>query len=473
MEIYNMNIHRDINPSNWAENQFNGLQFTDKRRTQRVKKIATSLASHPGLTIPQLFTNSYDIKAAYNLFKHPQSTPQLLQAPHNSLVHKIMNESGTYLLIEDTSQLSWSGQQQREGLGAIGSSAAGEQGFLLHTTLAVKWFPITSAIRPYVEVVGIANQEYYFRNRIPNKNKKEKGREKAVFGEKYEGESELWNKIFTKLPSPKKEVRWVRVCDRGADIYEVLLNSLENDYGFVIRASKDRALEDDKNKHLFDVAREGKILGRYSIELRSRKKQEAREALLEISTSNANIRSPRRKGADLGKLSSIPLNIVRVVEKNNLEDPIEWILLTDREVNTFEEALEIVLQYSTRWIIEEFHKALKTGLGAENLQLETASRLVAAISIMSLVALRLIDMRERWRLNYDTKAEESGLTKIELEILRKYLKRKIETSKDVALALGRLGGHMNRKRDGMPGILTLWRGMKKLHLLCEGYILAN
>ena len=53
------------------------------------------------------------------------------------------------------------------------------------------------------------------------------------------------------------------------------------------------------------------------------------------------------------------------------------------------------------------------------------------------------------------------------------LKRKIETSKDVALALGRLGGHMNRKRDGMPGILTLWRGMKKLHLLCEGYILAN
>jgi len=26
------------------------------------------------------------------------------------------------------------------------------------------------------------------------------------------------------------------------------------------------------------------------------------------------------------------------------------------------------------------------------------------------------------------------------------------------LWIGRLGGHLNRKRDGMPGVRTLWRG---------------
>ena len=30
------------------------------------------------------------------------------------------------------------------------------------------------------------------------------------------------------------------------------------------------------------------------------------------------------------------------------------------------------------------------------------------------------------------------------------------------LAVARLGGHMNRKADGFPGWLTLWRGWQKL-----------
>jgi Transposase Tn5 dimerisation domain len=47
-------------------------------------------------------------------------------------------------------------------------------------------------------------------------------------------------------------------------------------------------------------------------------------------------------------------------------------------------------------------------------------------------------------------------------------KRELKTVTDVLLALGRLGGHMNRRRDGMPGWITLWRGMKVLRLLVRG-----
>ena len=36
------------------------------------------------------------------------------------------------------------------------------------------------------------------------------------------------------------------------------------------------------------------------------------------------------------------------------------------------------------------------------------------------------------------------------------------------LAVARLGGHMNRKRDGFPGWLTLWRGWQKLQTMVEG-----
>ena len=58
--------------------------------------------------------------------------------------------------------------------------------------------------------------------------------------------------------------------------------------------------------------------------------------------------------------------------------------------------------------IEEFHKALKSGVGAERLQLETAEGLCAAVALMSVVALRLIDLREHVRRTPERPAEAAG-----------------------------------------------------------------
>src|SRR5437016_11590273 len=41
------------------------------------------------------------------------------------------------------------------------------------------------------------------------------------------------------------------------------------------------------------------------------------------------------------------------------------------------------------------------------------------------------------------------------------------------LWIGRLGGHLNRRRDGMPGVRTLWRGLRDLMLLVEGWRVAR
>ena len=41
------------------------------------------------------------------------------------------------------------------------------------------------------------------------------------------------------------------------------------------------------------------------------------------------------------------------------------------------------------------------------------------------------------------------------------------------LWIGRLGGHLNRKKDGMPGVRTLWRGLRDLTLLVEGWRVAR
>jgi hypothetical protein len=166
---------------------------------------------------------------------------------------------------------------------------------------------------------------------------------------------------------------------------------------------------------------------------------------------------------------------VRVWEATapDVGERLEWILLCDANVEHFTQAHACALQYATRWLIEEYHKAIKTGLGAERLQLESVERLFAAIAIMSVVALRLLELRERLRRHPDAEAVQSGWSPLELEVLREKSGRTLNTVREVALAIGRLGGHLNRKGDGLPGWQTLWHGMNTLRALVEGVLIAQ
>ena len=64
-----------------------------------------------------------------SFFKHQEATPDNIQSGHRALVLEAMRQPGVYLLLEDTTELSWSGKHAIGGLGPIGNSAAGLQGF--------------------------------------------------------------------------------------------------------------------------------------------------------------------------------------------------------------------------------------------------------------------------------------------------------------------------------------------------------
>lgn len=153
--------------------------------------------------------------------------------------------------------------------------------------------------------------------------------------------------------------------------------------------------------------------------------------------------------------------------------PLEWILLCDAPADSWEQALAWVQQYASRWLIEEYHKALKSGLGAERLQRETAAGLMAAMALRSVVAVRLLVLREGARRQPLAPAPEAGLEALELEVLQGKGGRPLATVGAVALALARLGGHLNRRQDGLPGWQTLWRGMTTLLTLVEGVRLSR
>ena len=473
-----------MSPENrtWIEEQFEGATLGDVRRVERASFIARRVLDSPGSSIPALFERRYDVKAAYALFAHPQVTPDTLQEGHRSRLREAMSSGRTILLAEDTSAFSWSGKAPRPDLGPLGSGKKGLQGFFVHSVLAVEWqpqrLPRPGTPRPALRVLGLADQQYFVRAQQPQRSSE---RDSKV-AKARQRESEVWSYSTLRLGEAPAGARWIRVCDREADIYEFLTLCQESGHGFLVRATQDRTLTWERaaphSPRLFTHLRSLPGAGDFCLELRERPQHPAREAVLSVAFDTVTLRSPQRPGKTAGGLPGVRCTVVRVWES----DPpakgaaLEWMLLCDQPVHSAAEAIECARQYSARWLIEEYHKVLKTGLGAERLQLETTPRLYAAIALWSVVAVRILALKEAVRLDPFAPADASGLSEQERTLLGLRLKRPLKTVRDVALALGRLGGHMGAHQgtrvDHMPGWLTLWRGMQALQLMVQGADLA-
>lgn len=447
----------------WAEKHFSKVALFNKKKVSRLIKISSHLAEGKGTSLARLFDNWYDTKATYKLLNEKMMTPDTIQMPHRGLVYEAIEQwQGDVLAIEDSSEFEWNRKASIEGLGPIGSKRETDQGFVLHSTLAVG----ISQKEHHLSILGLAYQQYHVRSA-----KMEKRRNRSHSQE--ELETDLWRKVILSQALPRQK-KVIRVCDRAADIYEVLTEAQAYGCSHIIRLKHDRQVIEPTETPIKTLMREMLSMGETVIEKRVKGDTKKQRITLQVNWLKTSLRSPMRPKSEIGKLPNLEETVVHIWGINPLTgEDIEWFLYTDLEVNSLKDAIKITQYYASRWIIEDYHKTLKTGLKSENLQFETASAIFATIGIMSIVATRLIDLRERLRTNLESPAEDSGLSNVELKILGKYLKKELKTVKCVALAIGRLGGHLNRKSDGMPGVLTLWWGMSRFLTLMEGVRLVS
>ena len=93
-----------------------------------------------------------------------------------------------------------------------------------------------------------------------------------------------------------------------------------------------------------------------------------------ISCGPVRVRAPWRPGVAPEGAEPVDCSVVRVWEPAPPEgvEPLEWDLYTHQPVAALEGAASVAMDYASRYLIEEFHKGLKTGLKAEALQLEKA-----------------------------------------------------------------------------------------------------
>ena len=457
----------------WAEEQFAQCDLSDKRRTRRLVQLANQVLCHPSGSLPEQTADMADLKAAYRLFNCKDVTFEAIAGPHWAQTRR--RPPGTYLVLNDTTELDFGVRRKIAGMAQTGNG--GGWGFLLHSALVVA--------AEGEEVIGLAGQKIRYRQPTPKKENTNKRLQR-------DRESELWGQVIDQVGPPPEGVRWVHVMDRGADNFEVYCHCLEQRSEWVVRVTQ-------KQRNI--VASGGKTLpleayletlplaGTYELELRARGQtrehgpQPARTAKVEVRFGPLHMPVPRERSPYVRRLSPAPITmwVVYAVEVDAPQDvePVEWILLTSLLVEKFEDAWLVLGYYEKRWLVEEWHKALKTGCRVEHRQLKTKERLERITGLLSVVSVRLLQLKSAARTN-PTRPAREVVPRRWIAMLQAARRRTRRTSRSTCMTIGefyrelaKLGGFLGRKCDGQPGWITIWRGWQKLYLLARGAELAE
>jgi hypothetical protein len=127
----------------------------------------------------------------------------------------------------------------------------------------------------------------------------------------------------------------------------------------------------------------------------------------------------------------------------------------------------VVEYYLARWQIEVFFRVLKTGCQVEERPLETTDRLCPCLTMLMIVAWRVLFVTWMGR-TYPHLSCEVVFTTEEWQSVwtiaqRQPLPQEPPTLAEFIGLLAGLGGHLGRKHDGEPGAQTLWIGMQRMH----------
>jgi len=460
-------------PAAFGERNFGTADLGDRRRNAAIVKIANRIVQHSNSSLPAKLGNPAMLDSMYRLCRSKKVTHKAVLAPHIARTLETIDEGDeedSVLILHDGTELDYTSKRKlAKQLGHIGNG--GSSGYLVHNSLAV-----TSD----GAVIGLTSQILHLRPKVA-KN------ESAVSKRNRQNrESRLWCQGVANLPA---DWRLVDVCDRGADTFEFLDLEINSGRRFVVRSAYDRSMRlghdpdaDVAKMRLHKYARTLEPMGGTTVNVQKKTPkrktkrrsgklkhppQSKRTAKLLVTAAPVMINPPQKKRGDHGD-KPLPMWIVRVWEPNppQGEEPLEWFLLTNEPTSTLEGVLQVVAWYRKRWVVEEYHKCQKTGSGIEDLQFQYRDRVEPAIALLSVTALTLLKLRDAARSkDARTRPAREFISDEYIDILSEWRheeKRPDWSIYDFVLALGRMGGHLNRKCDGPPGWITLWRGWHEL-----------
>jgi Transposase DNA-binding/Transposase DDE domain len=457
-----------LNLWEWAKAQFGRVKLGNARRTERAVKVAAAMAERGPGKVPVQAKTFGEAKAAYRLFDAAEVTHAAITQQHrDQVIAAACAADGPVFGIHDDMLVDLSHRHSLTGLGPIGNGLG--RGFMVHSCLMA---------RPNGEVLGLAHQAVWAREDKARKKRRllkalkqrrlakarsKRGRSKQQQPRpkppRARTEAAVWEETVAAIGPCPEGKRWISIGDRGADVFTHFEKCLQLNWQCLVRLAHDRVLRD--GGRLLGKARAIAPMARRPTDIKGRR------VVLNISWFGAQVMRPRCYNGSQSQ--SINCSVVRVW---NDAEQLEWVLLSTLPVTTAEAAFEKVDWYKFRWLIEEFHKGLKTGCAIERSQLRTAERFLPLFGMASVVAVRLLQIRADVRSCPDGPVTADEQT---IEILALALDRSPDTlltNRDFAHGVATLGGFLDRKGDGEPGWQTLSRGLQVFSFILFGFNLA-
>ena len=450
-----------LHPQQWAAHTFGQAQLGDKRRTRRLVTLAGSLAARKGKSIVKSSQNIAEVEGAYRLLRNDAVDISNIAEAGFQAALSDSQASKTLLALEDTTSLNYSHDSVKDELGHI-TSSKNRKGLLAHSILLFD--PENQ------QLFGLAEQQIWTRDT-------------ATFGKKHqrastpypEKESFKWQQASMNLAARAGDqmANIISVCDREADIYDYLAYKVANQQRFVVRCRQNRRLK-VADKKLFEVL-EGSLPATHrTISLPQKGGRAARNVRLAVRFAPVTISAPGRATGD-----DLPLYYVSC--SSDTDSKLNWHLLTTEPVTDDQSALNIIQYYEHRWLVEDFHKAWKSGgTLVENSRMQSLDNLLRVITILAFIAARILQLRGLVLLHGGKTGIscETVMSRVEWKLLwlKRMNKKPPKTAPDLQWAylnIAGLGGWYDSKRTGRAGWEVLWEGWYLLQELLSGYRLAK
>ena len=126
------------------------------------------------------------------------------------------------------------------------------------------------------------------------------------------------------------------------------------------------------------------------VEIPRNKDRQARTATLELRWAKVGIQPPRVGCKNSwGTLELWALMAIEINPPKGAE-PIEWVLLSDWEIDSPKTARRLIRWYGLRWGIECWHQVLKDVCQVETRQMKSAEALSRVLALDMIVAWRVL-----------------------------------------------------------------------------------
>jgi hypothetical protein len=458
-------------------NGFAGAFLGDPRRQCRLLDVSRQLARRPEMSIPAAMGSDAAVQGAYRLMNNPRVDFETLVASQADTTRQRAEEAKDVLVLHDTTNASFPDLAPEE----IGYLNTGKPGFLIHLSLVVD-------AEGWRRPLGIVAAETLHRDKPRRAARNVQGAVTATWDDR---ESLRWHRGLVGSGEILRNCRSVvHIADRESDSYDLMSTALAQGRRFVFRVRvgdrRGRTLDDGFEgwSTVKQVAASCDGVLEREVALSTRKAKSAphmnrthpprkgRMAILQFAATRVEIPRPvyLRDPTPL----TLALNLVHVneVDPPAGETPVEWLLYTTEAIDTADQIAKVVDAYRTRWLIEEFNAALKTGCAYEEREFESRHALLTMLALSLPIASEILAIRSRARTSPDAPVSEV-LNRVRVELLRRLSSYDLPTDptvKDGLLAVAALGGHL--KRNGDPGWKVLQRGMRELISAEAGWMAA-